>query len=233
MNKIFTFGFNRPDLLERQFNTIKSNIVGDYEFYLVYDHLDETHTNEFQKVCYEHGIDMYDHLRDTNLGNSQNHASSLQWIYDNFIEDEDRVLFLDHDIFLIDKFDFDMYFDSYDIAGLVIEIGGINFFWPGVFGFKYDKIKKHELNFFPGVYKNVFLDTLGSSYKLLEDKTLKINKFCRDFINIDSFGFELFDDKFIHLYGASKWYENFVVNEKDTLKQNELFDYISLLSTKK
>jgi hypothetical protein len=38
--------------------------------------------------------------------------------------------------------------------------------------------------------------------------------------------FELIDGKFIHLYGASKWYENFNFYKKDEDRKNLLFSIV-------
>lgn len=227
MNKIFTFGYNRPDLLEKQYESLMKNIIGDFEFYLVYDHIDDKYTEEFEKVCSKCSIDVYDHQRETNFGNSENHASSMQWIYDNFLNDKDNVLFLDHDIFLIDEFDINSYFNEYDIFGGTTSNGVIEYFSTVVFGFNFKKIKKFNLSFSPGVYNNQYLDTFGNSYLLLENDSLKKKVFEQSHYEEDSNKiFQLMDEKFIHLYGASKWYENFEFYEKDEDRKNSLFSVI-------
>lgn len=232
MNKIFTFGYNRPDLLEKQYESLMKNIIGDFEFYLVYDHIDDKYTEEFEEVCSKCGIDVYDHQREKNFGNSQNHANSMQWIYDNFLDDEDTCLFLDHDIFLIDKFNIDSYFNKYDVFGGVTTNGVIEYFSSIVFGFRFGKIKEFNLNFSPGMYDNQFLDTCGNSYLLLKNSLLKTKvleqvSYIEDIDDKDPNKiFELIDSKFIHLYGASKWYEDFKFYKKDEDRKNLLFSIV-------
>lgn len=226
MNKIFTFGYNRPDLLEKQYESFKKNTVGNFEFYLVYDHIDDTHTEEFGKVCSENQIGMYDHRRNVNFGPSGNHGSSLQWIYENFLEEDDRVLFLDHDIFLIHKFYIDSFFEMYDAFGPLSYNETIEYFWPGIFGFKFNEVKKYNLNLNPGVYNDRYLDTAGNTYLLVQEDSIKKKIFEKKYYYNDPPQFEVFDDKFIHLYAASKWHENFQVNQKDEDIKKSIFNII-------
>lgn len=227
MNKLFVFGYNRPDLLEKQYQSFQKNLIGDFEFYLVYDHTDDRYTEQFHQICSTYNIDIYDHQRETNLGNSQNHASSMQWIYNNFLSDDDTVVFLDHDIFLIDKFDINSYFSKYDIFGTTTDNGVINYFSTMVFGFKFKEIKKFNLNFFPGMYNEQYLDTFGNSYILLENQLLNKKVFNKKYYSeIPDKMFEVFDEKFIHLYGASKWYSNFKFDENDECRKNSIFNIV-------
>ena len=41
--KIFTFAFNRPDILQYQIDSFKKYIEDDFEFHVVYDTRDNEH----------------------------------------------------------------------------------------------------------------------------------------------------------------------------------------------
>ena len=49
--KIFTFAFNRPDILQYQINSFKKHIEDDLEFHVVYDTRDNEHLESFSKIC--------------------------------------------------------------------------------------------------------------------------------------------------------------------------------------
>lgn len=230
MNKIFTFAFNRPDLLEKQYLSFEKNVKGDFEFNVAYDHRDNSLDEKFFEVCEKYSLNLYDHFVESSIGPSGNHARCVEWIFNDHLKDDDNVIMLDHDIFLMSEFDIDEYFNLYDIYSPVISKKKFDYICLYVFGFKYKKIKDFNLNFYPGSYDGESYDTFGDSHRLLRDSSLKFKKFDHKYyaeINPDSeHNFEIFDDKFIHLYAASGWHKGFGLDKSDEERMNFLLSII-------
>ena len=51
--QIFTFVFNRPDILKQQIESFRINLKDDYEFNVVYDTRDNKFLEEFKSICDE------------------------------------------------------------------------------------------------------------------------------------------------------------------------------------
>lgn len=48
---IFTFVFNRPDFLERQYRCFKEKLKDEFTFNVVLDYKDEKYLNIFKEIC--------------------------------------------------------------------------------------------------------------------------------------------------------------------------------------
>jgi hypothetical protein len=59
--KIFTFVFNRPDILDYQIKSIKNFFVGDFDISVVYDTRDNQYYEQFKKICEDNSVNFYHH----------------------------------------------------------------------------------------------------------------------------------------------------------------------------
>lgn len=236
MIKLFIFAFNRPDLLIKQIDTIKKYLNGDYSIEVLYDYREDLYGNEFEKICLEKGATLLRHNSFPNKSPSQYHADSLKWVYDNRINNDDLVIFLDHDMFLIDDFDPYEYLLKYDISGCLQSRGHVEYTWPGLLLFKFNSIKDIEFDFDPKFVEGHSLDSGGGTYSILRSSNIKFLPIeveypdsyngidLLDPNNNNGFGFELFmGGKFLHFRNACSWHKNMQVEDA---KKTEILNFI-------
>lgn len=238
--KVFIFTFNRPDLLQRQLDSLKKYLVGDYNINVIYDYREDSFGEQFKKICDDNQVNLHAHK--SNPGNvpSGYHADSLTWTYENLIQDGDYVMFLDHDIFLIDYFDLESRLDKFDISGLKQTRLHVDYLWPGLFMFKYSSIKDIEFDFYQQNIEGQSLDSGGGTYKLVRNKDLKINFVSQEYpefyknLNItdptinNGHVFEILDDNtFLHTHNACNWHNNYEASGNDKKKTEVIFSILN------
>ena len=225
--KIFIFAFNRPDLLQKQFDCFYRYLIGEYQVNVVYDYREDIYGDEFERICSENGAKFYRHESKPGNVPSGYHGDTLDWVYNNLLENDDYVVFLDHDIFLIDDFDLKKRLDQFDVLGHKQTRGDVVYFWPGLFMFNYSKIKHLAVNFQPCQINGEMLDSGGGTYTIAEDQNIKVSfvdqiypDYYKD-LNLkdpsvtNGYGFEIFDDnKFLHTKNACHWHNNYQVVDK-------------------
>lgn len=235
--KIYTFVFNRPDLLEYQIKSIKKYLIGDIDINVVYDSRDENQFEEFKSVCDQYSVNFYSHRSDPGKSASFYNGNSIDWAYNEIItKDENSIIcFLDHDIFFIDEVDFNKRLSDSDIISTVQNRGKIKYLWPGFTAFKLFSIMDKNFNFLPINVGGSMLDSGGGTYTLFNDKNLKIVDTGVAYpdeyndINITSpnanngYPFELhLEGKLLHFRNASSWHNGYNVTDTtktDILKQ--------------
>lgn len=228
--KVFSFTFNRPDLLQYQINSFKKFIHGDYDINVIYDTRDNQYYEQFKKICENNEVNFYNHLSQPGGYPSFYNAQSMEWAYKTIVSKEDTdciVMFLDHDIFLIDHLNIVEDMKSYDIMGCLQTRKHINYVWPGLFMFKKSSIENIDFDFYPQTVDGQMLDAGGGTYKLLSDKNIKfldtkvqypdeyndIN--LKDKNMIGEYGYELhYDGKFLHFRNASNWHNNYMPEDE-------------------
>lgn len=224
--QIFTFVFNRPDLFKKQIEFFKGNFVGEYQLNAVCDYRDKKYLNQFKVLCDEEGVSFYPHESQDNLDPSSYHGLVVTWAYENVMLKEypnDYALIVDHDMFLIDKFNLEEYMEGFDVSGCAQCRGDIKYVWPGLTILDIAKTKDISFNFLPGSIDNEQLDTGGGTYILL--KRLKFKSSTIEYPdtynglnllkNDDGYGFELhLEKKFLHFRNACSWHNNYRVSEK-------------------
>lgn len=236
MIRIYSFVFNRPDLLLTQFNSFKKNLVNDFEFNVVCDYRDETYANKFEKICEDNKLSFFKHRSYAGSNPSVYHGNCLDWTYNNVIlkesTNDDIIFLIDHDMFMRKRFDIKEYMKDCDIAGRLQTRGNTSYIWPGLMLFKIDKVKDINFSFLPCVSLNgEGLDTGGQTYKLLNALTSKVADFkyfkSHDNPELDKYDFELhLDEVFLHSANASNWNNNFLItnDEKNTTLNRLLED---------
>lgn len=237
--QIFTFVFNRPDLLQKQIDCFKKFFVGDYEINVVCDYRDDQYVETFKTICADNDVKFYPHKSKSNLSPSAYHGASVTWAYNEImLKDclDDYILTVDHDMFLIDKFNLLDYMKNYPVSGHLQERGDVKYVWPGLTMLDISKVKDIQFNFLPCFAEGEMLDTGGGTYALLKEFEFKPSGIeYPDFYNgIDlkddaltgGFGFELLcDGVFLHSRNACNWHNGFIV--QDSMKSNILYKMLS------
>lgn len=231
-NKIFIFSFNRPDLLPIQVKTIEKYYVGKYELNVVLDCKEKmTPIEEFEKVCEENNIKLWKHNSSGIKSPSQYHADCINYAYRNLLNDGDNVMFLDHDLFFMDEYNFEEEISDYDVIGLRQTREHIDYFWTGLLFFKYSSIKHIDLDFSPMTVEGQMLDSAGDTYRIVRDKNVKFKYvdqvYPDEYNDIDlkdekisnGFPYEIFENyTFLHTKNASNWHTNFKLTENEKTK---------------
>ena len=238
--KIFSFAFNRPDILQYQITSLRKFIIGDYDINIVYDTRDNQYYDQFKKICDDNDVNFYHHVSQPGGAPSFYNAHAIKWVYDTVISKEDDciVMLLDHDMFLIDKFDVQNEISVYDIVGCLQSREHVKYVWPGLCIFKKSSVQDIEFDFYPQTVDGQMLDTGGGTYKLLADKNIKFLDtgvdYPEEYKGIDlkdekvtgGYGYELhFDNKFLHFRNASNWHTQYQVGDEQ--KTDLLFQILS------
>lgn len=223
--EIFTFVFNRPDLLELQADCLKKFLLNDFNLNVIHDTRNDDLIPKFEEVCskinQKHktlSINYQAHKSSNGLQSSEYHSEVLQWTYDKIVKslDDTIVLFLDHDIFLIEDLNLIEELNDYDILGLLQERGNVNYIWPGLVAFKTASF--YEIDWKCGSVENESVDSGGGTYKILRDKNIKFKNtgvtYPENYKGVNltdknitlGYNFELhYDGKFLHSRNACNW----------------------------
>ena len=234
--KIFTMAFNRPDLLQQQIDSLNKNLEDDdYEHNIVYDTRDNKYLDDFKSICEKNKINLYHHQSEPGKTASFYNSDAIQWTYDTIISNYDEdciVLFLDHDIFLIDSFDINEFMGKYDLAGPVQPRGPVNYVWQGLLFFKKDSVAGEDFDFYPKQIQGHLLDSCGGTYTLTDNPRIRYFstdiEYPDEYDGVDlkevdeGYGFELhLNQKFLHFRNACGWHKGFDVS-KVSVKKNTL-----------
>lgn len=238
--KIFTFAFNRPDILKLQINSLRKNLKNDHEINVIHDSRNNQYVEEFSSISKLMKVNYYHNNSEPGKNPSVYHAESLKWTYEKIVREQcsdDIVIFLDHDMFLVQDLDIENEMLNYDVMGVLQFREDVKYLWPGLFIFKQNSISQIEFDFDPQEVRGKRVDTGGGTYKLLENSNVRfkdidklnanVNK--QDPKNNDFYYYELFfDKKFFHFGNGSNWKNNFYIN--DSVKVIDDFDFDSNLN---
>ena len=156
--KIVTSVVNNPIFIEIQYHTFKKYFQGDYEFIVFNDAKDfPDYTNDnditikqqIQDICNKLNITCInipnEHHRQNRVASART-ADSMNYILKYQINNPDKYLLLDSDMFLIDYFDINKY-SEYNCA-IVLQSRNehkLHYFWNGIYYFDMAKMKDMEL----------------------------------------------------------------------------------------
>lgn len=227
--RILIFTFNRPELLEKQVKCLNNNLKGEYEIVIIHDSRNNEYVNDFTKICSRLKLQFHHHSSSEGNTPSGYHSEAIQWAYDNLVKNEyqnDIVMFLDHDMFLIKELDVVEYLGDYDIAGCEQSRGSVKYIWPGLCLFKTQSIFPIDFNFHPCNFFGQTLDTGGGTFQVLRTEEIKFKDtgvlYPSAYDDIDltdndahlGYPFELHMDRmFLHSRNASFWHNNMKVND--------------------
>jgi len=158
--KIVTAVVNNPDFIEIQYHTLKKYFKGEYEFIVFNDAKDfSDFTNggditiktQIKDICNKLSIKCInipnENHKQYNCA-ANRYADSMNYILDYQLQNPDKYLLLDSDMFLIDYFDINKY-SKYDCAivlqNRVVNNKQLNYFWPGLCYLDFNKIQNIDL----------------------------------------------------------------------------------------
>ena len=241
--KIFTFSFNRPDILQYQIDSLKKYIEDDFEFHVVYDTRDNEYLEEFSEICKKNKVYFHHHISEPGNTPSFYNSDAIQWTYDKFAKsgDEDFIgMILDHDIFLIENLNVSQFMEGYDLSGLPQTRGNVEYIWAGLILFRKSSLENIDFNFYPQTVDGQLLDSCGGTYELLRNKKIKFKP--TDVVYPDDYqginlrdpsnsngGYEMelhADQKFLHFRNACNWHNGMKVvdNHKTSILHSILKD---------
>lgn len=242
--KIFTFAFNRPDILQYQIDSFKKHIEGDLEFHVVYDTRDDEYLEEFSEICKRNNVYFHHHISEPGNTPSFYNSDAIQWTYDKFAKsgDEDFIgMILDHDIFLIENLNVSQFMEGYDLSGLPQTRGNVEYVWAGLVFFRKSSLQNIDFNFYPQTVDGQLLDSCGGTYELLRNEKIKFKS--TDVVYPDDYqginlrdpsnsngGYEMelhADQKFLHFRNACNWHNGMKVvdNHKTSILHSILKDF--------
>jgi hypothetical protein len=233
--KIFTFVFNRPDILQYQIDCFNKYLEDKFEINVVYDTRDNQFLADFTEICKKNNINLYHHLSQPGNTPSFYHSDSVQWIYDTVISKDPEdcfVLIVDHDIFLIESFSVNNFMKENDLSGCIQTRGSVQYVWQGLFIFRKSALQKEEFNFYPQIVGGQVLDSCGGTYKLIRSPNIRFLptdvQYPEEYNGINlrdpmasNGGFEIelhLNEKFLHYRNASCWHNNMKVNDSPKTK---------------
>lgn len=232
--KIFTTVTNQPPFAELQAQTFKKFVDCDYEFHLIDDSLN--FSEQYIKICKDNSI--FYHKKEEKITPHDPMAAcafAVQWTYDNLIKKckDDIVLFLDSDMFLLEKFNIVEYMQDKTILGCYQKRGHVEYLWNGILFFNMPKILSltGELNFSCGMIDGELCDVGGGTYYFLKQNNISINDITVQ-QTYDGYyrGYEvenmesLMDEKFLHFRGGTLWDGKVDVYERKLKHLNNILE---------
>ena len=245
--KVFTFVFNRPDILQYQIDCFKNYLKDDYEFNVVYDTRDSEFLEQFQDICNCNGVTLHHHISQPGNTPSFYNSDAIQWTYNNVIIKDEKdcfVVILDHDNFLIESFSINDFMKKCDLAGCVQTRGSVEYVWQGLIFFRKSSIAQENFDFYPQEVEGQLLDSCGGTYKLIRNPNIRFIptsvEYPDNYGSIDlkdssssNGGYEMelhLDGKFLHFRNACNWHNGLkVVDTQKTLVLHTILkDFIEI-----
>lgn len=245
--KVFTFVFNRPDILQYQIDCFKNYLKDDFEFHVVYDTRDNEFLEQFKEICDRNSIALHHHISQPGNTPSFYNSDAIQWTYNNVIlqDSEDCfVVILDHDNFLIESFSVNEFMENCDLAGCVQTRGSVEYVWQGLIFFRKSALEKEDFDFYPQHVEGQLLDSCGGTYKLIRSSNIRFTPTDVEYpdnyrdINlkdpsVSNGGYEMelhLDGKFLHFRNACNWHNGLKVvdSHKTSVLHTILGDFIEV-----
>lgn len=241
MNKIYSVHYNRPDLLELQYFSIKSHLKNEFLFTVINNANDNNIRLELDSICKKLNLEVFYGNGTSELA-GEHHQQALNNCWKSLcVNDKNYVWLLDGDVFLLQDIEINSFMNGCAIAGArQNREPNYNYLTPCIVIFDMTKLPEPELINWSGCFVNgVGLDTGGSTYFYLEKyKNIKNNsKDLRSSWHIkkennnlhclpdslvslykDEYCIEFFGNEFIHYRASSNW--NYKSNNHHDLKTN-------------
>lgn len=173
--KIYTWADKAPDLIYKQYETIKKFVKDeDWEF-IVFNNVPFPKLDRqkaIKKACKELGIKCLDvRFRSLVSGASYITGWGIQWAYHRFFRwEKDTIhVVLDSDMFFIRDFSFNEYLGEYDIAAIHQRREHVEHLWNGIIIMRSANLPdKNKIDFRLGTIEGVRTDTGGRTYWWLQ-----------------------------------------------------------------
>lgn len=123
--KIFSVHARRTDFLRLQVKALKDFCLDVFEYYCIDNFVDSTESEFIKTECESLGVN-YVRFNDYPItGTAFDHTPALNSIK-NIVTDDELVVILDFDVFMIDDFSFKHYISDYDISGIYMQRDNFN-----------------------------------------------------------------------------------------------------------
>jgi hypothetical protein len=214
--KIYSIQYNSPNYIYLQNKSFNKHIKTPYEFIIINNAVNDNKIKEIQKISEGLGLQHIHTKNDINKvkdHSSDSHAYALNFLLSDVIKDDDIVMILDHDIFLIEDLD-ETYYKNYDIIYTIQKRSHIEYPWAGFIVI--NKVKnKSDMSFNLCIVDNNLLDTGGSMYFYLKKHKLNSKIVKELFFNDETpLRYSIIDDKFLHIVAGCDWNPFYNLNEK-------------------
>lgn len=230
---IYSIQYNKPEFVELQKKSF-DKFVNNYKFIVIDNSIEKSVSDEIKKISEENDLEVIETVNKYDSRANGYHGISHEVGINCFLDrlknnhdENDTVVLLDHDLFLISNLD-DFINSNPDISIFTVkqERKHIYYLWPGLIIFKLNKCPNiHEIslngaqlvnNRWVPIDNGVFTDVGGHSYHYLT----KYNDQIKIFDVIDVFTQEVSqineNHVFYHFHDGSQWskYSNNIWNDK-------------------
>jgi hypothetical protein len=125
MVSIYVVHYNKPNLVSLQFNKLKDYLFEDFKYFAVNNGINQEIKNEISNIVKSLGITEISISNNNRIPNTaMHHKEALQYVYDNYINNDQRSIriVMDCDIIPFRKFTFSEILGDNDIAGIQMGI---------------------------------------------------------------------------------------------------------------
>lgn len=129
MIHIYTFAYNNPEFLEKQYLCFKKFLKREHQLVCINNANDTFMWAKILEVATKYGIQHYtpENINHSKAGTS--HQQALNWAWHNVMRHSDTLIIVDHDMFPVDRV---RLYENYDIAAIMQGRGEhIKYFHPG------------------------------------------------------------------------------------------------------
>jgi len=208
MIKVFTFCFNNPDFLEKQYLTFKEYLHEEHQLHCINNARELEDKNAVFEKCNLLKIPCW---LPSNVNHDQagwSHQTALNWAWHNLIaKHDDTAIIVDHDMFPIKEFNL---YKEYDIASLMQGRGNnIKYFHSAIMIINPSLIDRDTVDFMGEEIDGYRCDTGGNWHHYMQaHPNLKIKEMSISYIPSEDFKeneLEVIDDFLLHFRGGSNW----------------------------
>lgn len=213
--KIFSTHCKRTDFLRLQVESLKYFCLDPFEYYCIDNFVDSSQSEFIREECKSLGVNYVRYDNYSITGTAWDHAPALNSIKTT-ADDDDIVVILDFDVFMISKFSFIDYILDYDVSGIYAQRENFE--------------KEYICPFVVIINKNISqidftgcdgCDVGGNTRYYIKNKKIKWMKHT-SYLNRDSdieaFNFnydpkyhsQIIESSFLHYYRGSNWDNNAV-----------------------
>lgn len=166
---IFVVAFNKPELLEYQYQLIKKNIIDDYTYIVVDNSTDKEMRRKIETFCRENGIAYISLPKNflNKIGGSYSHGACLNYLCHKILVKRKTkyYAFIDHDLFPIKPYSIIEQLEKQSLFGVLRDRGDAWYLWAGMSFFSSSEYAPNTMDFLPMKTKQeVYLDTGGGNW---------------------------------------------------------------------
>jgi glycosyltransferase involved in cell wall biosynthesis len=218
---IIVITYNQPEFVLKHYDHLKKFCTDRYELIIVDNSTDKEAIKAIQYYTGRLHI-KYVKTDAKTTDASQSHAFAASFAYSRYKNSYDKIMFLDHDCFLVKPFSPNKVLSNHVMAGLPQVREDKTYYWPGCFLFR--TTVDIDFKMIPG------LDTGGGTYKAIEqhkDQCLFFDEaYCHN-IEFSKSQYDFYalihDGTFLHFINGSNW----AGSEANEERLNSLYNVLS------